>query len=599
MSESSVRLASLYEQLFTFGSLARVTILFAASYILYFTPTLLLLSSSGLSITSILALTLFIYPIILFLIDFLLIQGVFGRRDRLIFNPRRLMGKYLFIMLPSSAVLWMYHLLIGLSLQQGSASFTIPFFVVLFSKLFVDAVVYFPMLENGLAKQWATMFISVSTTYLLILSVGVEPPPTIIIGSALVSALPNVFYGYLEIRGRPILGESPFRYLRAYIDSWMLGDSSYMEELLERSSVDYKIPVHMLVFSETRPNPLALILPYLHFGPFKDIGSSAFPKIASEYLYLTRSLETGVFHTPSSHELDLPSKREVERMLGELMSLSGAGICNKLSNTVVEEFGDSRVYGLRLCSDLLLFIEYEEMEDIPTHISRELVSYAKERGFRDVLVVDCHNSLSNKKYIMDEKALEEVLVAGKKVIDRLRFEPLHRFKLGYFKIYPGGLSVRDGLGSNGVLAVYIETIEESTAIIIIDSNNMVKGLSKEISQSVRDLGVDNVVVATTDTHEVAALELVEGGYKLLGEDHRVRRPIIDSCVTAVEMARRNARPGNIEVMTREIGVKVLGYDLLEKLSRVSTYSARLFRPFFVAGYSATLFMSIILPHIVI
>ncbi len=544
-------------------------------------------------------LTIFLYPLLLLLVDLVLIQVVFGRRDRHIFSPRRLMGKYLFILLPSSAVLWIYYLILGFSPQVRSIISIIPVAVVLYSKLFIDAVIYFPMLKNGLAKQWATALIVVLLTYLLLGFVDIGLLSSVLVGAAIVSAIPNIFYGYLEARGRPILGESPFGYLRAYIDSWMLGDSSYMEELLEKSSVDYKVRVHMLIFSESRPNPLALLLPHLHFGPFKDIGSSAFPKIASEYLYLTKSLETGVFHTPSSHELDLPSKREVERMLGELLSLSGAELCNKISNMVVEEFGDSRVYGLRICNNLLLFIEYEEMEDIPIDISRDLVSYARSRGFKDVLVVDCHNSLSNKRYIMDEEALEEVLVAGKKVIDRLKFEPLHRFKVGYFKVYPGGLSVRDGLGSNGILAIYLETIEESSAVIVIDSNNMVKGLGKEIAKAVRGLGIDTVVVATTDTHEVAALELVEGGYKLLGEDPRLWRLIIDSCVMAVDMARRNARPAGIETMSREVGVKVLGYDLLERLSRVSVYSARLFKPFFVSGYTIALFMSIFLPHIVI
>jgi putative membrane protein len=53
--------------------------------------------------------------------------------------------------------------------------------------------------------------------------------------------------------------------------------------------------------------------------------------------------------------------------------------------------------------------------------------------------------------------------------------------------------------------------------VVIDGNNMVKGLREEIIKEIKKLGFDDGEVITTDTHLMSAIPLTRRGYYPVGE----------------------------------------------------------------------------------
>ncbi len=591
MSESSLALSSLYNRLFTFGSLQRVAALYIIFYTLY---TAVLYALLGIRLPLLIA---SLIPLTYLLIDLMFFR-FFGNRDAEIFDIRRTLGKYLFILPVSSASISAYLLiafLLGFAIQEY-----VVLGVVLASTVFIDSSVMYPMLESGTKKSIFLSTVKILMTSLSAMTWGASPSSLLYITISSVSAfvIPQILYMYIDRVGGRVLGASPFGFLRAYISTWLLDDPEDLEQQLKKNALQYKVKAYSIVFPESPDLPTGIIIPYIHYGPFKNVGSSDFPYQAASYFYMNKSMNTAVVHTPTTHELDLASREDVYVLLNAIAKFRNPSICGKISNIISVEKNSARALGIRLCDYVIIFLEYLEMEDIPSKVAVEIDKYARDRGFKAAIVVDCHNSLSRKDYILPAEAVDELIDVGLEAVDILKREDQHLFKVGFAKCIPEGVSRYSGLGSNGISVLYFETLVEKNAIIIIDSNNLDRTLKQRLESLIESMGIYNYVILTTDTHEVAALELVPGGYRILGEDPAISEKVVEALSQCIGEAMEKSVKSEAHIYFEEASVKILGYNLLDKLSKVSLWASNLFRKWFVMGYVLTVFISILLPHII-
>jgi len=591
MNQPSLNLSSLYNRLFTFGSFSRVLVQYIISYLIF---SVILMFFAGFNAP----LAIYLIPLGYLLIDVIVMSIFFKDRDYKIFDLRRSLGKYLFI-IPISTIFAIAVMVVS-SVINFQINYLVPIYVFHGSTVFIDTIVSIPMLRSGFVKS--IVITSLKIVFMLfifnILDALRQTYLSIMILTIISASLPSLVYAAIYLRGRKILKASPFELLRGYIDTWLLDNPSSLEKELSSKSLNYKSKTYLLIFPEFLTNPVAIIVPYIHFGPFKNVGSSDFPYVAAKFFYLNKSVNAAVLHAPSTHEHDLPSKADVYNYLNYLSTFEDPYVCNKISNIVSLEKEGAIAHGIRICDYVLIFLEYKEMEDIPPHVIRHIDEYAKERGFKSAIVVDCHNSLSKKDYILPDVAVELLIELGMDVVDKLRREDLHLFRVGFSKVFPPGVSKYDGLGSNGITVIYFETFTASNALIIIDSNNIFPSLKDRIMNLVLDSGVDRSIIMSTDTHEVAALEVIEGGYKILGEEGIDLDSFIEYIRMALNEARSSLVKSDIHVYEKDVSVKILGYNLLDKLSKFSMWASILFSRWFLLGYLFTLFMAVILSHII-
>jgi putative membrane protein len=155
-----------------------------------------------------------------------------------------------------------------------------------------------------------------------------------------------------------------------------------------------------------------------------------------------------------------------------------------------------------------------EMEDLPTEVSTEIEKEAARLGF-DALIVDAHNSIVGQTSITPQQA-ERILAAAIRVLGKLRTLSQGPFSVGSSYDALDTYTVTDGIGPGGMSVMVVKTGSDTVSYLTIDGNNMQQGLRDQILQSIREMGVGDAEVMTTDTHLVTGLVRSPLGYYPVG-----------------------------------------------------------------------------------
>jgi putative membrane protein len=114
--------------------------------------------------------------------------------------------------------------------------------------------------------------------------------------------------------------------------------------------------------------------------------------------------------------------------------------------------------------------------------------------------------------------------------------------------------------------IVTEVDGHKAAYVTIDGNNMVSGLREKILSSIKELGIDDGEILTTDTHSVCGMIRSARGYNLVGEaiDHS---KLIGYIKEATSRALSNMEPATASWRTEVISdVKVIGEQQITELT---------------------------------
>ena len=154
-------------------------------------------------------------------------------------------------------------------------------------------------------------------------------------------------------------------------------------------------------------------------------------------------------------------------------------------------------------------------DDIQFAIADQIFRHFQERGGPSVALIDAHNS-----YVEDEGDLsygtplsEQLVADAQAAVEMARSQS----QTGVIEV---GVAVKDGysiggqgIGPHGIRALVVRAAGQLTAYVLIDGNNLLRGLRRPILDALQDL-VDAAEVMTTDNHVVHE---VDGGVNPVGE----------------------------------------------------------------------------------
>ncbi|MEM2320692.1 MAG: DUF2070 family protein [Candidatus Bathyarchaeia archaeon] len=382
-----------------------------------------------------------------------------------------------------------------------------------------------------------------------------------------------LFKKSLDVEGEKLLGIPSLETAKAFVANWTENVKGPFEEILERLSEERTVSVSALTFREKNTGKLKamIIVPSIHPGPFKNVGSSLLPSIIKESLEREFQCIVSVPHGISGHELDLPSQAENEKIIKSLIfSLKGLqNFSSRATNFFMVEGNGAKV-GCQVfddCAFVTLTTSPETMEDLPSDLNDAIIKKALENGFSWAIVIDAHNSI-NGSFDMKRSvgSLKEVAYLALEKAAYLRHTAFSEIKVGAGCVLPRGLGLKDGMGPGGITAIVVEVNGVKAAYVTIDGNNMVSSLREKILSSLKDVGIDCGEVFTTDTHAVSAVVLNRRGYHPIGEaiDHKI---IIDEVKKAVCEALKNMEVVEFSWCKIDIpGVKVIGERRVSELS---------------------------------
>jgi putative membrane protein len=352
---------------------------------------------------------------------------------------------------------------------------------------------------------------------------------------------------------------------RAFMLNWVAGLNAPLEAFLEKMGEDSDIEVFLLKFDAQKPKA-AMVVPLVHPGPFKNIGSSLLPSLLKSKYDDKYGCHACVPLGLLGHESDAASQDQNQKIISQVLGAAGFPASDAQATPFVrvrEGFvgASSQIFGKT--AFLSFTLAPKTTEDLPAELGEVVREEAAKLGL-DAVVVNAHNSLTENTQV--EATLDELRDVATKCLQKAAAQKMYPFEVGAATVHPKEFTLHDGLADGGITAITIKVADKKTAYVVIDGNNMESGLREEILAALTSSGFDDSEVFTTDTHAVSAVVVGQRGYHPVGEamDHA---HLIGHVTDAAKAASKNMEPskaGHIRIVVPK--VRVIGAEFLHSIS---------------------------------
>jgi putative membrane protein len=390
-----------------------------------------------------------------------------------------------------------------------------------------------------------------------------------LIFSLAVSLISTFFFVSLINRiGKRTLGISSLSLLKAFLLNWIVDLNAPFEEFLEKLGEERDVEVSLIKFSSSKLKAV-IVVPSVHPGPFKNIGSSLLPSMLKKALENELNCVAAVPHGLLGHEFDLASQLQTQKMINRIVEFANfevheakgtpfIKVSNGLATACCQVFGEFAFLSFTLAP--------ETTEDLPQELGLYVHQEAEKHGLACCVVVNAHNSINGK--INMPEALDALKAAANTCLEKAASLKRLPFEVGGATVIPNEFSLEDGMGSGGITVFVAKVGEQKTAYVTIDGNNMISGMREKILLALHSIGIDEGEIFTTDTHSVNAVVLNERGYHPVGAamDHETLIKHIEEATLA---AISDLEPVKATCAVTTIpNIKVIGAKQLEILCQL-------------------------------
>ncbi|HDH07363.1 MAG TPA: DUF2070 family protein [Thermoproteales archaeon] len=366
------------------------------------------------------------------------------------------------------------------------------------------------------------------------------------LGLAIVEAVLQVIdrlgFEILDVRGSSVIG--------AYSKAMLAEDPRNLEEIIVRHSEKRRIRLSLLSFWKENKPIAFMAFPEFHFGPFKNVGSSLFPFILSKEFRNRFGVPVLVFHTATTHRVNLASQEDLKRAVEIFLQLASKSKRVSVSPPIHLKCNNIRAWNLFLDKPQVIISFVYTLDLGLEDISEEITSALRLK--RDYIVVDCHSSTSPMGDISPRPEND----VGNEIIRCLsKLKTCNSFQeKGSIRVGRASLPrIKGEVGSSGVWFLELKIADKSLPIVLFDANNMLLEVRKKLGEK--------HLIATTDTHEVAG-RITGKGYTPLGSRlsfEILENAIKDASSNALEFEQVEFRFSTATVNLKVIGEKTINY----------------------------------------
>lgn len=427
------------------------------------------------------------------------------------------------------------------------------FFIGMALALTVRLLTYFALSFSGPVPDAISSIIQPGFSFLLAYFLPITPlgillgdfaywVPRFAISTILMT---SASFGYMYLTDRPLkktVGIGGISFLRAFLSEWVVSDSSKIEQYFERLGKKMDLPISTILFKTMDNRSKAItVVPYIHPGPFRNVGSSNLPSVLIDDLESKFGATTLVFHGPSTHAHNLVRSQECQKVLEKVEKMIEANNNEfTLATPFVEAKGSGCQVSCQLFGDFGLLIitsAPEDTEDIKHQTAQQITKAARELGIEHVAIIDAHNAkspeMAKEPIASGSEEEKELIRVVKRAISKSLTTKKAQLKIGVARIRPSDGSRQKGIGDSGIMAQILEVGGQRAAYILIDGNNMIKGLRERILESLKEVGIEKAEIMTTDTHSVDATTLEAGN--AVGKSYDINK-IVEHVKVATEQA---------------------------------------------------------------
>jgi putative membrane protein len=390
--------------------------------------------------------------------------------------------------------------------------------------------------------------------------------PFLVISPVVGCTFAFLFVSLIDRLGRRTYGVPSMPLFRAFMLNWVAALNAPFEELLEKLGETEDVEVTLLKFDSYKPKA-AIIVPLVHPGPFKNIGSSLLPSMLKRDFEKEFGCDTCVPLGILGHELDLASQAQNQKIITHVIKSAKFSASAEKATPfvkVTEGFVTASCQVFGKTAFLSFTLAPKTTEDMPQELGRVVTEEAEKLGLECNIVANAHNSIDDTVDV--DASLDTLREVASKCLKKAVSLPSYTFEVGASTVFPKEFSLEDGMGPGGITAVVVKVAEQKTAYVVIDGNNMISGLREEILSALNSVGFHECEVFTTDTHAVSAVVLGRRGYHPVGEvmNHETLLSYIKDAAKAAAANLETCKAGCLRLVVPQ--VRVIGEARLESLS---------------------------------
>ena len=352
---------------------------------------------------------------------------------------------------------------------------------------------------------------------------------------------------------------------KAFFLNWIADLNAPFEEFLEKLGEDQDVEISLIKFSSSKPKA-CIIVPSVHPGPFKNIGSSLLPSTLKTALERELNCVVCVPHGLLGHEFDLASQFQNQKVIHHVIESAGFEFSESKATPFIKVSNDSATACCQIFGNsvfLSFSLAPRTTEDLPQELGVFARQEAERQGLNCCVVVNAHNSINGTIDTQETLGVLKAVAATclEKAVSLKRLP----FEVGAATFLPKEFGLKEGMGPGGITVVVVKVGEQKTAYVVIDGNNMVSGLREKILSTLNSIGIDDGEVFTTDTHAVNAIIVGKRGYHPIGEaiDPENLIQYIKETTLAALSDVESAKAACRTIIVR--GIRVIGGKLLETL----------------------------------
>jgi len=547
-----------------------------------------------------LSLDLLTYSFVLVLLSTLLsaiVVSLLARADNR--NPLLNLRRSLYLSIYSNAVIFILWAISGNQFTRSlfSISLESAYSFSIASPILIRLIVISTLLSINPLLQFIGA--SINSFTLLILGFSLLHSESSLLTGLIISLLLQIFL-YIIFKSfvsYNIEGVENLELMKGFLFEWAENVPTYIEEKLSQLSQPEKIEVSYILFQgENGKMKGGVIIPSLHPGPFRNVGSSNLSYQISRKLEKLIGGVFLVFHGAATHRDDAPSSKEVVRLIRDLSRAV------KKEKKFISRFPYPNQHRnlfnvTTFPTHNLSFSFISQLNSDAEDISHNVAEYLEEKIGTNLTLIDLHNNIGaeGKPITLGDT---RVSVLEKIVPKTLNVQRARQVKVGMAKVRDTGITRKEGMGPDGVSVTLIDYGDLCVVLLLYDANNMIPELRETLERYVQRYlkengGYRNVIplVGTTDTHTVTAIG--QGvTYHPLGNavDHE---KVLNATKRCLNKAISNLGKSKYAVNRIYTYVKVLGenYNILKNVVVHGVSSYKSFMKFIVP---TVLFLNLLL-----
>jgi len=331
-----------------------------------------------------------------------------------------------------------------------------------------------------------------------------------------------------------------------FISQWLYQKKD-LESVFE--SVGMRVRTFVSLLSFERENDKVLFLtPFVHFGPFGNLGGSEFTSLLPEKLDKKHNATTFVFHGTVTHDFNPISSDEVDVIMDTCNDCMKGAVHKSskvsLSKGSKEEchadallFGDTAFVGVSRAPEVT--------EDINFGLGLSMMSEA-EKKVKNVTVVDQHNAETG-----EITSFEPGDPIGFRYTEAIKDALEEKQKNNSLEIGISNRTVESPLVGKAGIKIAVFSTSPEYVLVLIDSNGVTPEFREKIMEEVSSLGKYRVGVYTTDTHQI---NVVRGTLNPLKDEKQV----IEEILLGVKEAKEDMQPAKFYSCKKWFDINVLG-----------------------------------------